>query len=112
MNILQPGTEDREGGVRVVKEQVKQKGRQKERVLILTQYKLWDLQTNSRSGTMGTRPTERGMGGADLPAACSASVCDRQVSEHNNAAFSIAMLSGVSLGKLSQGEALTFHRLA
>lgn len=58
MNILQPRIEEREEGGVVAKEQVKQKERKKERVLILTQYELWDLQTNSRSGTMGTRPTE------------------------------------------------------
>lgn len=58
MNILQPGTEEREEGAGVAKEEVQQKERRKERALILTQFELWDLQTNSRSGTMGTRPTE------------------------------------------------------
>lgn len=74
--------------------------KKRKRVLILTQSKLWDLQTNSRSGTMGTRPTEWSIWGADLPIACSVPGCE--VSVHNNAVFAIAMRSGISQGLLSQ----------
>lgn len=58
MNILQPGTVERDKGVGWKNSKLNKKRDRKRDILIPKQFELWDLQTNSRSGTMGTQITE------------------------------------------------------